>query len=114
MWRASDSSSARASVRWTTPDGAERTGVAEVSESTRAGDTVHVWTDADGRQSVAPAGARMSLFHAGIGAALTSGTLAAIVCLVQAGVRARIDRRRSEAWERAWAEVEPRWRHHAS
>jgi hypothetical protein len=111
FYQAPDADTSRAPVRWTAPDGTARHGMAEVPDGARAGASVPVWIAPDGSQTAPPAGAGMAHFQAGICALLASGTLIALVCAGHAGVRAALDRRRADAWERAWAEVEPRWRH---
>ncbi|MDT0545024.1 Rv1733c family protein [Streptomyces lonegramiae] len=98
-----------ATVRWRAPDGSVHTGVARVREGRPAGSRTVVWTDARGRLVSEPLTQR----EAETRAALTGATAATGVCLVTlAGrrtVRWRLDRHRAAEWERAWAEVEPRW-----
>ncbi|GAA2335744.1 Rv1733c family protein [Streptomyces cuspidosporus] len=98
-----------AEVRWKAPDGSVRTGTAQVPEGHAAGTATVVWTDGHGRLVPEPLTPR----EAETRAALTGATAAAGVGLVTlAGrrvVRWRLDRHRAEEWERAWAEVEPRW-----
>lgn len=98
-----------ATVRWKAPDGSVHTGVARVREGQSAGTATVVWTDTHGRLVAEPLTQR----EAETRAALTGATAATGVCLAtlagQRTVRWRLDRRRAAEWERAWAEVEPRW-----
>lgn len=98
-----------ATVRWKAPDGTVHTGVAQVREGRAAGASTVVWIDARGRLVHEP----LTQQEVESRAALTGATAATGVCLVTlAGrrvVRWRLDRGRAAQWERAWAEVEPRW-----
>ncbi|MES4908784.1 MULTISPECIES: hypothetical protein [unclassified Streptomyces] len=98
-----------ATVRWKAPDGTVHTGTAQVREGGAAGTSTVVWIDGRGRLVHAP----LTPQEAESRAALTGVTAATGVCLVTlAGrrvVRWRLDRSRAAQWERAWAEVEPRW-----
>lgn len=111
FYKAPNSDSTRVPVRWTAPDGTVRHGTAEVPDGSRAGTSVPVWIDSDGSQTAPPPGTAMTVFQSGLCAGLATGTFVALVLAAQAGVRGQIDRKRADAWERAWAEVEPRWRH---
>lgn len=111
FYKAPNADTTRVPVRWSAPDGTVRHGTAEVPDGSRAGTSVAVWIGPDGGQTAAPPGTAMAVLQAGLCAGLASGTVVALVCAAQAGVRGRIDRRRATAWERAWAEVEPHWRH---
>ncbi|WP_443729332.1 Rv1733c family protein [Streptantibioticus rubrisoli] len=109
---AGDTGRAEAMVRWTAPDHSVRTAMALVPTGTRAGATTAVWTDAAGRLRHQP----MTAHQAEVLGDLAGACAAAGVCLVLVGgrrvvVRVVLDRYRARAWERAWAEVEPRWTH---
>ncbi len=103
---------ADAMVRWTAPDHSSRTAMAQVPAGTRAGDTTAVWTDAAGRLRHQP----MTAHQARVLGDLAGGCAAAGVCVLLVGgrkvvVQVVLDRYRARAWERAWADVEPRWTH---
>jgi hypothetical protein len=98
-------------VRWTAPDGTVRTGYANVQPGQRKGTATTVWTDDRGLRARPPMAAPEI-----VGDALAAGVSAAIgvtALLLGAGwtVRARLDRKRLEDWDRDWAEVGPRWGH---
>jgi hypothetical protein len=103
-----------ADVRWTGPDGVERTGRTEVSAPKHVGDEVDAWMTDDGRLVRAPLGGQEVAFvavtSAGTLLLLCGVTLAGLGRLAFAGV-ARV---RAAEWEREWAEVEPRWTGRAS
>lgn len=99
-----------AKVRWTAPDGTDRTGRAEVDPGSPAGTEVTVWTDPAGRPVSAPpdgADARFQIVMAGITVAVAAGGL---VLLVGWLARARLRLRRLAEWETEWRQVEPSWR----
>lgn len=110
FYKAPNADTTRVPVRWTAPDGTSRQGTVEVPDGSKAGTTVPVWVAPDGTQTGPPAGTVTAAFQSGLCAALAAGAVTAVVCAAQSGVRGRIDRHRAEEWERAWAEVEPRWR----
>ncbi|WP_448608443.1 Rv1733c family protein [Geodermatophilus sp. URMC 60] len=96
-------------ARWTSPDGTPVEGEVPARPTTRAGDTLVLWTTSDGRPTGAPmtpAGVwRSTLVLVGLGWA---GTVVATVLLHVALCRllaSRADRR----WAREWARVEPTW-----
>jgi hypothetical protein len=96
-------------ARWTSPDGTPVEGQVLARPTTRAGDTLVLWTTSDGRPTgppMTPAAVRRStLVLAGLGWA---GTVVTAVLLHVALCRllaSRADRR----WEREWARVEPTW-----
>ncbi|MEU1804651.1 hypothetical protein [Streptomyces sp. NPDC019937] len=104
-----DTARVRALVRWTASDGTVHTGTARVDEGRRAGTATTVWTDDRGRLVPDPPSERQAATRA----TLAGASASAGVCLVSlAGrgvVRWRLDRGREREWERAWAEVGPRW-----
>ncbi|AXK36314.1 hypothetical protein DVA86_30760 [Streptomyces armeniacus] len=99
-----------ARVRWEAPDGTEREGTARVSEDSRKGSTAQVWTDDDGRQVVEPPAGALAVLQSALWGLLSAGVFVSLVLLLTRAVRAVLDRQRAAQWERAWAEVEPRWR----
>ena len=98
-----------APVRWTDPDGVERTGSAEVTAPLTAGDQVRIWVGTDHRPVRAP----ITRLAAGMAAStVTVLVLAVGVLLVLLFGRlafARVGRMRGAEWEREWEEVEPTW-----
>ncbi|MDF3293609.1 Rv1733c family protein [Streptomyces silvisoli] len=109
---AADTGQAEATVRWSAPDRSTRSAATEVPAGTKAGTSTTVWIDAKGRLRHPPLGSddRAAL------ADLAGGCVAIGVCALAAGarravVRFELERHRARAWEREWAEVEPRWTH---
>ncbi|WP_395575208.1 DUF3592 domain-containing protein [Streptomyces sp. BK79] len=101
----------RATVRWSTPDGGERSTTARVPAGTRHGDTVDVWLDSRGRSVPPPTDASAVLQHSvTMGVCATIGT-GLVVLLAHCAVRRVALRHRMAEWERDWALVEPRWTH---
>lgn len=102
--------SVRAQVRWTTSDGATHTSRAWVDAGRKAGATVPVWTDGQGRLTREPpsageAAAESAFLGAGAAVAFSGLTYAA-----GRAVRWRLDRRRYDLWAREWEQVGPQWR----
>ncbi len=94
---------------WTAPGGGSRAGEVSAPTGTRAGDTVRIWIDADGRRTgepLSPTGVRVTAAVAGT---VTALLLAASAAALHAAVRVVLDRSRARRWEREWAEVEPVW-----
>lgn len=104
---------AKATATWTTPGGGQRTGQVDAPVSAVKGDKVRVWIDANG-SPVTPPSSPSETWVYGVGSTLFVLTsTAAVLCLLFAGFRWGLDRRRSARWEHAWAlENEPwrRWR----
>jgi hypothetical protein len=96
-------------ARWTSPGGEPVEGEVPARPTTRAGDTLTLWTTADGRRSdepMTPAEVRRStLVLVGAGWA---GSVGAAVLLHTALCRL-LDRLRDRRWTREWARVEPTW-----
>ncbi|MET7824177.1 hypothetical protein ABZT23_05820 [Streptomyces sp. NPDC005386] len=99
----------RATVRWTTPDGAPHTGRALVKSGHRAGSHVDVWLNGRGQLSTAPPSAGSAAVESGlfgVGAALA---LAGLTVGAGAFARWRLDERRYDEWGREWDQVGPQW-----
>ncbi|MDP9428903.1 MAG: hypothetical protein M3Q47_08540 [Actinomycetota bacterium] len=96
-------------ARWTSPGGVPVEGDVPVRPTTRAGDTLTLWTTADGRPADEPMTAaevrRSTLVLVGVGWA---GGVAAVV-LLHAALCRLLDRRRDRWWTLEWARVEPAW-----
>jgi hypothetical protein len=95
---------ARASVRWTAPDGSARTGEATVPAGGKAGSSTTVWLDDAGRLRPAPpTPAQARAQGAALGVAAGAG-----MCVLAVGswwaARVWLDRRRKAQWDRSWAE----------
>jgi hypothetical protein len=99
----------RAEVRWTEPGKATRTAWARVPAGTRAGDTVSVWFDAQGRNVAPPASDAAVWQHAVTVGVCAAGGAAAVVLLGHAIERRIALRHRLAEWEREWARTGPRW-----
>ena len=96
-------------ARWTSPSGAVVTGEVPVRPTTRAGDTLTLWTASDGRRADEPMTAaevrRSTLVLVGVGWA---GGVGAVV-LGHVGLCRLLERQRDRRWTREWARVEPTW-----
>lgn len=96
-------------VSWTAADGTPAQGQVPARPTTRAGDTLLLWTGSDGRPTGAPMTPgqvrRSTLVLVGLG---WSGTVGAAVLLhvLLCRLLARAAARR---WAREWARVEPGW-----
>ncbi len=101
----------RATVRWSTPDGTEKTTTARVPAGARDGETVDVWLDSRGRGVPPPSdGAAIWQHSATVGSFTTLGA-SLLVLAGHRAVRAAALRRRMSEWDRDWALTEPRWTH---
>lgn len=102
-----------AEVRWSVPDGSDRTGHARVRPGSPAGAPVTVWTDRHGRLVTEPttpseAHVRAQLIGAilGIGAAVLPLAGGRLLC-------GRFERERLDQWETDWARFDALWRRRA-
>ncbi|MFJ8193959.1 hypothetical protein ACIQ8D_30005 [Streptomyces sp. NPDC096094] len=101
----------RATVRWSTPDGAERSTTTRVPTGARHGDAVDVWLDSRGRSVPPPTdGSAVWQHTVTIGVCTTAGA-ALTVLLAHCAVRRVALRRRLAEWDRDWALTEPQWTH---
>ncbi|MFI6355334.1 hypothetical protein ACIBJF_22335 [Streptomyces sp. NPDC050743] len=102
----------RATVRWTAPDGTDRTGITLVDSGLKAGARVVVWQDDQGVLTPAkPANPTEGAIEAGLFGAAAALAVAAPVYGAGALGRVWLDRRRMARWDREWDQVEPRWGH---
>ncbi|CAL9357160.1 hypothetical protein SUDANB176_00598 [Streptomyces sp. enrichment culture] len=99
-----------APVRWTAPDGTDRTGRAEVEPGNKAGTAVVVWTDPEGRLVSPPPGGAEARFQIVMAGVTIGVATAGLGLLGERLVRSRLQRRRLGEWEAEWRLVEPSWR----
>lgn len=100
-----------AKVRWTGPDGTVHTEQAAVSAGQRKGSWTTVWTDDRGERTRPPI-TGPEILSDSVAAGLTAAVMFALSLVgVRWALRRRLDRRRMADWDRAWAEVGPRWGH---
>jgi hypothetical protein len=99
-------------VRWTAADGSTHTGRTGVPAGQKKGSGTTAWLDATGRLTDPPVSGSQILSES-LASGFAAGSGAVLVLLgTRWAVRYSLDRRRLDAWDRDWAEVEPRWRHH--
>lgn len=96
-------------VRWTTDDGTQRTGSAQVAAGSDRGSTTHIWLDGDGRPTAAPMSGIDVWLHTAVAGTVAAGGASVLVCATRGGVSWLLDRRRMAEWEQEWARVGPDW-----
>ncbi|TSB24973.1 hypothetical protein FNJ62_13590 [Streptomyces benahoarensis] len=100
---------ARATVRWTAPDGSVRHGRVAVPAGARAGAHTTARLDRSGhllRDAADPSRAQAE----GVAVGMVAASSGALLLLGAArGARLLLDRRRDTQWERAWERVGPDW-----
>jgi hypothetical protein len=98
-----------ATVRWTAPDGAVRTGRTRVEPHAPVGTRVTVWTDRQGALAAPPLNSVEALLESGmLGATATAAANGAVWACAYA-VRERLQRRRLAQWDEAWQRLDTRW-----
>lgn len=100
-----------ATVRWTQPDGTQRTGETAVAPGLGAGDRTTAWLDAKGallRDPLTPTEAKFESIA--LGTVAGGGTVLLLVG-AQRGSAYLLNRRRYAQWEREWAEAGTQWGH---
>jgi len=98
-------------AHWQVPGGGTRVGTVSATSGLHAGDDVAIWLDQNGNVADAPL-APADATATGIGvAALIWLSAAGFLAAAYVAVIAGLNRRRSAAWARAWAQVEPDWSH---
>ena len=105
---------ASARVRWTTPGGSTHVGMTSVSTGWKAGSTVRVWIDTQGRLSTQPPAPAKAAVEAGILGTSAALALSGVVFGAGSAGRWYLDRRRIEQWDREWNLVGPQWGHKTS
>jgi hypothetical protein len=101
----------RLSVRWAKLDGASQIGQITRAVGAKAGSTVTVWTDKQGRLAHAPLSRAQVADQVIRAAVATLLVLALMLATVGWVVSLILDRRRLASWEADWAVVEPQWTH---
>jgi hypothetical protein len=94
-------------AEWTAPNGTSREGPVTPSTWAEAGATILIWTDVYGNPTE----------HSDtdpLGSAIGVGLMIALLMVsvhagILVGVRRTLNRRRMEAWQREWRNVEPQW-----
>lgn len=101
----------RATVRWTAADGTRRMGLTRVDSSSKAGSTIHVWLDAEGRLVPNPPTATQARIEGVVLGVWAAAGVGGAVLLVGRGVSGRLERQRLDHWDAEWARVGPEWGH---
>lgn len=96
-------------VRWTAPDGSDRSGTAPVRAGADKGDTVRIWVDRQGRPAEAPLSQLDVWAHTVVAGAAAGGGVSLAVGVVRFGTLWVMNRRRMAAWEQEWQRVGPGW-----
>ncbi|MFE2265042.1 Rv1733c family protein [Streptomyces griseosporeus] len=99
-----------AEVAWTAPDGSPRSGQVRVSPGTGAGTAVTVWTDHRGRLVSPPASASQAELRSTLIGGLGGLSAAAVPFAAGRALRRRLEERRLDLWDLAWARFDPLWR----
>ncbi len=110
LWQRPDTTGpATLAVRWTTPQGASRTGEIAGRADAAPGSLAAVWIDTAG-QLTAPPLSRIDVWDRVIEAVAVTG--AAVIVLLSAiswAASVVLDRHRLTRWEAEWLAVEPHW-----
>jgi hypothetical protein len=96
-------------VRWTTPDGAERTGRTQAAPDTRPGARVTIWTDRHGVLAAQPLDPGETQVEAALLGTMAATFTGGAVWAGAYGVRGRLDRRRMAQWDEEWLRMDTRW-----
>jgi hypothetical protein len=100
----------RVLVRWSGPDGATRTGPAQVPAGARRGERADVWLDVRDRTVRPPLSDAAIWQHTLSTGVFTAAATALVVLFAHSAVRRAAVHRRLIEWERDWARTEPEWR----
>ncbi|MCH0562411.1 MULTISPECIES: hypothetical protein [unclassified Streptomyces] len=99
-----------AQVEWTAPNGSARFGQVRTAPGTPVGTPVALWTDPRGRLVTKPATAEQARLRSGLVGALGGISAAAVPCAAGHALRRRLEWRRLDQWDVAWARFDPLWR----
>ncbi|MGW7386825.1 Rv1733c family protein [Streptomyces sp. NPDC054794] len=102
---------ASARVGWTKSDGSTHSGMTLVTTGKKAGSTVRIWIDAQGKLSTQPPTPTKSAAEAGLFGASAALALSGVVFGIGSVGRWWLNRRRIEQWDREWTLVGPQWGH---
>jgi hypothetical protein len=105
-----DTSEVRA--RWTTPDGAIRTGNVPARVGARAGSTVRIWVDRSGAVTGPPLRQEQATGQAVLATAVAPFVLGTVLICATSLALQVLDRRRLAAWDADWQATGPRWNTH--
>lgn len=98
-----------ARVRWTTADGSAHTGRVRVEPGVSRGTPLTVWTDPQGHLVSRPTTASEAAFRATLVGLLVGVSTGAVPFVGGLAARARLERRRLDAWDTEWARLGPQW-----
>ncbi|MET9732090.1 hypothetical protein ABZZ79_15980 [Streptomyces sp. NPDC006458] len=98
-----------ATVRWSEPEGTERTTRAAVPADARRGDVIELWLDSRDRVVAPPPDASSVWQHTFAMGICGAGGTAGPTLVAHTLFRRAAARRRLAEWGRDWARVEPRW-----
>ncbi|OLZ71992.1 hypothetical protein AV521_08595 [Streptomyces sp. IMTB 2501] len=98
-----------AEVRWTVADGSAHTGQVRVRPGSKAGTPVTVWSDPQGHLVNRPTSAAEAAFRGALIGCLVGVSAAAVPFIGGLAVRARLERRRMDAWDTEWARLGRQW-----
>ena len=110
LWQRPDTTGpATLSVRWTTPQGASRTGEIPGRADAAPGSVVTVWVDKAGQLTVRPL-SRIDVWERVLEAmAVTAAALILLLSALSWAASLVLDRHRRARWEAEWLAVEPQW-----
>ncbi|WP_171107703.1 MULTISPECIES: hypothetical protein [unclassified Streptomyces] len=92
-----------AEVRWSAPDGSDRTGQARARPGSPAGTPVTVWTDRQGRLVTEPTTPSEARVRANLIGTLAGVGATAVPLVGERLLRGRLERRRLDQWDADWA-----------
>ncbi|MFD7708323.1 hypothetical protein ACFV6E_21475 [Streptomyces sp. NPDC059785] len=101
----------RVKVRWVSPDGSVRTGLAPVDAGQKNGSTVVIWTDRQDKPVVEPPDGMAAAFESAALGTAAASALSGLALGAGAVARGWLDRRRIDQWGKHWTEIGPRWGH---
>ncbi|MEU1788150.1 hypothetical protein ABZ553_20185 [Streptomyces sparsogenes] len=101
-------------VRWTTSDGAAHSGRTLVTTGKKAGSTVRIWIDTQGKLSTQPPTPTKAAVEAGLFGTSAALAVSGVVFGIGSAGRWCLDRRRIRQWDREWTLVGPQWSHKTS